>query len=53
METLKSKAALFRERAEECEGLAAQISFAPARQQLMEICKRWRALAEQAEKHGW
>ena len=53
MENLNSKAALFRARAEECERLAAEISFGPAREQLLAICKQWRELAKQAEHHGW
>jgi hypothetical protein len=36
--------------AHDCERLADQLSFAPARAQLMDLVNRWKQLAERAER---
>lgn len=44
-----STASEYRQRAEECERDAAKISFAPDREALLEIAKRWREMADHSE----
>lgn len=43
------KAEEYRGRAEACECDAAKISFAPDREALLEIARRWREMANHAE----
>jgi hypothetical protein len=47
------KAEQYRARAEQCEQWAKEVSYEPARREIQEICRQWRAMAEQAERHGW
>jgi hypothetical protein len=50
MDGNKPRAAMLRERAAECEQVANQLSFEPAKNELLEGAKRLRALAEDAER---
>jgi hypothetical protein len=47
-----TKAEYFLAKADECERTAKSMS-GPARQDLLDICKYWHDLAEQAERLGW
>jgi hypothetical protein len=50
MDGNKRHAAVLRERAAECEQVARQVSFEPAKNELLEAAKKLRALAENAER---
>jgi hypothetical protein len=48
-----TKAEQYRASAEQCEQWAKEVTYEPARREILEICRQWRAMAEQAERNGW
>ena len=51
--SVPTKAEEYLARAEQCEQWAKEVSYEPARREILEICRQWRAMAKQAERNGW
>jgi hypothetical protein len=48
-----TKAEAFRTKATECDKLADQAQYPEAKRMFCEAANHWRAMAEQAQRHGW